>query len=209
MGNTHVVVVSSGFILVVVEKHEGRNPATFLCRHARFKHLVTTSVSRKTVHVPLNGNVPWWGLCRRARQILSGCTRVGFCVISIRGQRKSSARNIFWIFGNSSTASGGDINSKSQENRRNHPPTWRHELGNIFSQFGDSVSVVPLRRSVTFGYDFLVHSWCVGSWFSQQPGGGGLRRRRRGCYKSQEVSLLLCSCHAVQEFIKSHQCLFQ
>jgi hypothetical protein len=151
----------------------------------------------------------WWGLCRRARQILSGCTRVGFCVISIRGQRKSSARNIFWIFGNSSTASGGDINSKSQENRRNHPPTWRHELGNIFSQFGDSVSVVPLRRSVTFGYDFLVHSWCVGSWFSQQPGGGGLRRRRRGCYKSQEVSLLLCSCHAVQEFIKSHQCLFQ
>lgn len=208
MGNTHVVVVSSGFILVVVEKHEGRNPATFLCRHARFKHLVTTSVSRKTVHVPLNGNVPWWGLCRRARQILSGCTRVGFCVISIRGQRKSSARNIFlnfWKLVNSLRRwHKFKVTGKQEE-----PPTWRHELGNIFSQFGDSVSVVPLRRSVTFGYDFLVHSWCVGSWFSQQPGGGGLRRRRRGCYKSQEVSLLLCSCHAVQEFIKSHQCLFQ
>ena len=41
------------------------NPATVLCRHARFKHLVTASVSRKTVHVPLNGNV----VCTMMRQM--------------------------------------------------------------------------------------------------------------------------------------------
>ena len=42
---------------VIHEVSRNSNPATVLCRHARFKHLVTASVSRKTVHVPLNGNV--------------------------------------------------------------------------------------------------------------------------------------------------------